>query len=695
MRLTVDHVDFAHGARRGGTGGFGVSEQGSILHRWGSQRPLFSLCALEGAAAEETSPIITDALHAEFARNTGRSLTSSLTRAVRTAQDALDRENARSLAQHRCAGAVCAAALKEETLYIACSGGGLACAWHAGEARILCVSEAGPPGNLSDQDFEVNLASWRLEPGDVVILASRGLAQLGDETTLGTALAGHGGEKTAEALESLYLSTSQRHDFAAVVLSAPPAEAQPTPARRVEQREESQAPEPRPIRAEPPPSYAPPPARPPQVRERQSRRPEPEAEPEALARDGNSWLSGLGSALSNLKPSLVRVLLRFSAVALMLAAVSVVLYLGQNFLESRAQQAQAEQLLSTLQQKERDAAAETDPAKRRWLLIEAGRAADQALSAPNPSDTVVEISKRVRTSLDELNGVTRLSNLNLLADLSALDKSSQPAQLLATKDNLYVVDRGTGSAWYLKMGTDLGALGQPKPLWRKGDTVGGTTMGEAMAIFWMHVAAPGIPEQVYVLDSGGSLVRCVNGVAGQPLRLPAAGALSKVKAAAGQAGNLYVLDTQRRLVWRYTPGANGYDGAGQEYLTEAAAPDIASAVDMAMDGNLYLLLADGRIGKYASGKAQTFPAVVPDAPLRNPTALFTSPTTRYVYVADSGNARVVRFTKDGQYAGQYRAQNDALSGLRSVFVDEGSGRLYAIVNSRVFVAQLPAEPKPQ
>jgi hypothetical protein len=387
------------------------------------------------------------------------------------------------------------------------------------------------------------------------------------------------------------------------------------------------------------------------------------------------------------------VLLRLSVAIVGLAILAVGLYVGEGYLSAQTRNAQASELLATLEQKERDALAAADPATRRWLLTEASQAADRALSLGNPGEKVVETAQRIKGKLDEQNVVVRLNGVQLLADFAASEKSSQPAQIMGFKDDLYVLDRGVGSVWHLKMGRDLGTVGKPSLLWKRGDTIEGAALGEAMAFFWMHVAAPGIPEQLYVLDNSGALVRVSQGAVGQPLRVPGAGALAKVTAAAGQAGNLYVLDSQRRVVWRYTPGSNGYEAAGQEHLNATSAPELAAAVDMTADGNFYLLLADGRIVKYAGGKLQDFPAIVPDTPLRRPAAIFTSPTTRNVYVADAGNARVVQFSKEGQYVRQFRASNNALEGVRAVFVDEEAGRLFAIAGSRAYVAQVPANGK--
>ncbi len=711
MRLAVDHVSLSRGARRASAPGFRASETAYLLRRNAPRIGFYSLCVLAGPAADQVTPIVSDALHAEFARSSSRSLTSRLMRALRAAQDVLALENARSLPQHRCSGSLCAAAVKDDVVYVGYVGGGLVYAWQAGTLRRLGGPDLPEGQPWGSEEADIGLCSCRLAPGEAMILASVGLSLCAADEDLAAALDRVGEASPAEALESVYVMAAQPHDFSAVVLHhLPPTQTAPVARPASDYVEPVEAPlQMQPARRWQSPQGKSAPAAP---RERREdllpleladeeepaliARTAPTARaatlpPAEVKRSSRPPLPSPGRLSEALGPSLVRVLLRFSVAAILVAAFAVVLYLGEEFWQSRVQQTEAEETLALLEQKERDAVAATDVATRRWLLTEADRAAERVLSGRVVNEKIVAAAERIRTQLDKVNGIVRLGGVQVLADFAALDKASQPAQVLPVADDLYVLDRGVGGVWHVRLGRDPGAVGAPKTLWRSGDEVAGATMGEAMAAFWMHGAAPGLPEQVYVLESGGQLVGIAKGTAAQPIRLPAAGALAKVRAAAGQAGNLYVLDTQRRLVWRYTPGANGYEGAAEEYLTETAAPDLASTVDMALDGNLYLLFGDGRIARYASGKAQPFPAVVPDTPLRNPAGIFASPATRFVYVADAGNARVVQFSKEGQYVRQFRVAGTAFDDLRGVFVDEEGGRLYAVAGTRALMAQLPAE----
>jgi hypothetical protein len=707
MRLSAQAFSYTNEGRRVNTPAFGITESASGL-LWRAERSsLYTLCCLDGTTADDLAAVVTEAMHVEHARSSKRTVTSRLLRSIRAGLDALQAENERSLLQHRCGGALVASTVKGSGVYLGFAGGASVFALQDGELRRL---GAPVPEYRDDVDCEceVGLASVTLGDSDVLLMASpalhllasdaelrellvrdgpaglydlieRRLSSLPDDTTLslmvlsqeGAAASGQPDKPKAVSVDTLPIvatvAPDHRPDRAAAIASTKP--------RAPSIGASSTAPSTEPsLRAASPSATM--------VLER-------EVEPPARATNVAHQAGVLTTLKATLGPSIVRVLFRFSVAAIIIAVLAVALYLGEQVWKSHNDQAKVQEMLTLVEQKERDALAASDPATRRWLLTDASRLADQALSTRSKDPSLTEAANRINGLLDEANNIVRLPGLQLLADFATIDRSSQPVSLAVNDNDIYVLDQGTGAVWNLSLGRDLGALGAPKRLWQKAAVAGEVSLGDGIAVLWMHGGAPGVPEQAYALEVGGHLVRCDGDQVSNPMKLPAAGALSHVRAAAGQAGNLYVLDGQRRLIWRYVPGAAGYDGAPQEYLTEKMAPGLDQAVDMAMDGSLYVLLSTGQINKYTTGRAQPFPAVLPDSELRRPSSIFASPQARSIYVADTGNARVVEFTKDGQYVRQFRAPNDGFDGIRSVHADEERGLLYTLVGARLFVSQIP------
>jgi hypothetical protein len=62
----------------------------------------------------------------------------------------------------------------------------------------------------------------------------------------------------------------------------------------------------------------------------------------------------------------------------------------------------------------------------------------------------------------------------------------------------------------------------------------------------------------------------------------------------------------------------------------------------------------------------------------------------YVYVADTGNARIIQFTKDGTFVRQFQAQSgeSQLDDVRGLFVDETRGRVFVLSGNTLWLAEL-------
>jgi DNA-binding beta-propeller fold protein YncE len=162
-------------------------------------------------------------------------------------------------------------------------------------------------------------------------------------------------------------------------------------------------------------------------------------------------------------------------------------------------------------------------------------------------------------------------------------------------------------------------------------------------------------------------------------------------------GNLYVLDTQANQVLRYVPTTEDYSNAAEPYFSPDAAVDLTGAVDMAIDGYIYVLYADGTIRKFEGGVPVEFQVTEIDKPLNRASAIYAAPDdiAQYIYVADAGNARVVQLNKDGRFMRQFKPRDEDkvdLSTLRSIFVDELTGKLYLLNDHTLYVANITPLP---
>ena len=207
-------------------------------------------------------------------------------------------------------------------------------------------------------------------------------------------------------------------------------------------------------------------------------------------------------------------------------------------------------------------------------------------------------------------------------------------------------------------------------------------MGDLIDLVWMPAGGARTRSSLLVLDSGGlleyDLAWNVSAVAlGQgPVPLGA-------RAVAAFGGNLYVLDL---------PGIISGDTSRKAMATAAAEsyfdrrPAIwAAAIDVAIDGSVYVLLADGRIRKFFGGKEKNFAAAGLTEPINKPVALSVDAEAQAGRgVRGRGRGAMVQLNTDGAFVRQLRAAGDAFDALEDVLVDERNGRMFVMSGGKLY-----------
>jgi hypothetical protein len=229
---------------------------------------------------------------------------------------------------------------------------------------------------------------------------------------------------------------------------------------------------------------------------------------------------------------------------------------------------------------------------------------------------------------------------------------------------------------------------------RRAQQVGSNVVGELVDMTW-SAAAPNRQAGALLILGASEVLEQVANRSLTNLAIGGRDRWVQPVAAMGYGGNFYILDPQANQIFRYRPGEGGYPDPPESYL----APDtpqgtLNGAVDMAIDGYIYVLYADGNIRKFDGGAPAPFELLDLDHAFSNPTALFTAPDqqVRYLYVADAGNRRIVQLEKGGRFVRQLKPSDDGtvdFAGIRSIFVDELAGKMYLVDSKALFIAAVP------
>ncbi len=117
--------------------------------------------------------------------------------------------------------------------------------------------------------------------------------------------------------------------------------------------------------------------------------------------------------------------------------------------------------------------------------------------------------------------------------------------------------------------------------------------------------------------------------------------------------NLYALDSEQEMIFKYANTGSGWSGQ-QFWLKNKGTANLSQTVDLAIDGNIYVLTTDGKAYKFFSGKQEEFALNQIEPPLKNANAIYTQNEEDNLYVLEGSSKRLVEFDKFGRFIGQYQ-----------------------------------------
>lgn len=153
---------------------------------------------------------------------------------------------------------------------------------------------------------------------------------------------------------------------------------------------------------------------------------------------------------------------------------------------------------------------------------------------------------------------------------------------------------------------------------------------------------------------------------------------------------LYLLSPENNQIYKYERLSNRYS-APTEYNVNGK---LEGALDMTIDGPIFVLKRGGEIVKLFRGEVQPF--TIRHAPEQN----ILSTATRIIkaagsnlYILDPAGARVVVTTDGGStgessYKTQYVLEGDQVGTLQDLFVDADEGHLYVMDEKRLYVVDI-------
>ena len=664
-----------------------VTEEGSRLRAFQRRRldepdvDLHVLHEPNGEKAEELGTQAIDAIGRSFL-NDRLSLTGALTRALRETHATLLDWNRRSLPRDQVGIGITAALVGGNTVYLAQAGPSLVYLRRGSTlTRLEPTPEASQP--LGEGNTEPALRKLELQRGDLILGASHSMQDVISVQDLTELLA----RTTDDALPELYLRTKDLPAFGLFVITcyeeepAEPAapETEPPGQRRDSTRQE-QVGFTLPYENEPwrRPSERRPGSNEPIMVYPEKPKPIDISRPVVNLRNDrpagrNDYARTTGSDRRfNINFTDTRLL----QIAAVIAVALVLIYFVPGLVrENRS--VRLDEFIVSSQTAFAIAQDQTDPAQKRFYLEETRRLANEALRIEATNVTANDLRTQATAALQALNAVFDLSPMTSVLALSTQITGNVAITSLTVNAGVaYLLDTGGGRV----IGVPLD--GSPASIiYENEQTYGGAIARPPTEIVWDGNDFDG---RLLILDTERKLFELRPGATPLPVPLRRTNTWASVSAIATYDGNLYVLDPVGNQVHRYLPAAEGFDSEPEPILASGAA--LTGAIDFVIDVDIYVAFSDGRLSRFIGGQPGEFPVGGIDRAITAANDIAILPTAEELFIADTGNKRVVVSGTDGAFRRQLVA--NALTDISAIGLDATGAQLYVIVGDQLLTAPI-------
>ena len=335
----------------------------------------------------------------------------------------------------------------------------------------------------------------------------------------------------------------------------------------------------------------------------------------------------------------------------------------------------------------------TDEAQIAQRLSGAKDFLDKARATKPDDEELTQLDSRYQALLDKIEKVTPL--YGILPMYPFQQPGHSVAHVLVGGDALFVLDRGRGEVNRFQLSQLGDSVTFDKAVVKKGDQLDGKIVGDLLDVAWVEATVPNQRSKVLAMDAANSLVGY--DLTWGATRLPLGGSAKLVRPAliASYGGNLYVVDVGASQIWRFRPGANGYEEEPEPYFADGKQVNLNGVQAMAIDGNIWLLFTDGRLLKFFTGDQRPFELHGVPGGISAPTSLAVPLEGDLLYILDAGNGRIVEVTKEGEFMRQFRPRDSAfLRNAKSMYLSETAEKLYLVTPDQLYAADLPAPAEP-
>ena len=292
-------------------------------------------------------------------------------------------------------------------------------------------------------------------------------------------------------------------------------------------------------------------------------------------------------------------------------------------------------------------------------LVEAERV---YADSPALLDRLAEKSQAVALTYERLSGEVVVDEIPLWFDVGLIREGMVGSALSLVDETLYVLDTAGGIVGRVEIGS------KQSDLVAGGDLLAGSSLFDVSASRGVVLSDQGLIE-ISPANKTSAVLVDNDAELGDFVAVEAFG------------GSVYALQPGVGEIWKY-PGLSRGVGDQSRWLAAGEAPDLSGAIDMVIDGDIWVLTADGSLQKFTQGAEESFELTGIVKPLTRADKVTTSDEITSLFILDRSSSRVVEVSKEGAYLRQL--EWGGFSGVVDIAVDELGSYLYVLSGSSVY-----------
>lgn len=378
-------------------------------------------------------------------------------------------------------------------------------------------------------------------------------------------------------------------------------------------------------------------------------------------REGIKKFASFTKSGKNIKISLVAIL-----------TLAIVLIFG---IRSLAQKKQTETDLRGIAEKLEQARVKKDNADSALIYNNTDKAKQDLSEALSLANSVKEsghytaeatsLISAMQNTEDRMDKITRVTSPDIVGDFSTIAGSLKTPAMVAIDKLIFTFDPTNNAIFQLDTASK--------------ETKVASQSSQGIGYFRTANTIPAEKSILLSTDTPGLVIFDTQrkDLLKQEIKFP--DGFSNVKAVGLFGSRLYILSTEKKMIYGFSKTLAGYDG-GSSWLTDTKIP-VERAVSMGVDGYIYLLLDDGKIVKMLKGKQVEFKQQIPTKPIANPTRMVIYDGLKHIYILDPAQKRVIVYDTVGNLVNQYVFPN--VKDLRDIAIGGKEEILYVLDETRV------------